>query len=187
MESSCALPNSHEQISTLQALLASHKEEIQKHSYEILRLKEKNAELLRKLYGRSSEKRILATSSGVVQGVLSLGESVETPAPAIEPSIPKVATPKAPSKKVRLEGSLDEQGRFPEHLERRETVIDEGESAGEVMVTKITERLCVEPSQFYVEVIKRVVRKQSDGSIVQPLTPEAVLPTDYYPHSVIPS
>jgi|GEM_PF-3667287 len=44
------------------------------------------------------------------------------------------------------------------------------------MSTKVTERLCVEPSQFYGEVIKRVVRKQSDGLIVQPLTPEAVLP-----------
>ena len=176
MESSCALPDSHEQISTLQALLASHKAEIQKHSYEILRLKEKNAELLRKLYGRSSEKRILATSSGVVQGVLSLGESVESPTRAVEPAAPKAATPRGPSKKARLEGALEEQGRFPDHLERRETVIDEGETAGAVMSTKVTERLCVEPSQFYVEVIKRVVRKQSDGSIAQPLTPEAVLP-----------
>jgi transposase len=180
MEFPSDIAASHQEIVNLHALLQAREREFDQkasaQSYEILRLKEKNAELLRKLYGRSSEKRILATSSGVVQGVLSLGEGVEAPARAVEPAAPKTATPKAPSKKVRLEGSIDEQGRFPDDLERRETVIDEGETAGAVMSTKVTERLCVEPSQFYVEVIKRVVRKQSDGSIVQPLTPEAVLP-----------
>ena len=184
MELPSEITVAQQEIANLQARLELEKQETirlkdkaREHVFEILRLQEKNAELLRKLFGRSSEKRILESrTSGVVQGVLALGESVEaSPAPSL-PSTTVATHTRTPSKKKRLEGELEVAGKFPAHLPRKTTTIDEGEEAGRILFTKTTERLCVEPSQFYVEVIHRVVRKREDGTIAQPPVPEAPLP-----------
>lgn len=184
MELPSSITQAHQEIVNLHALMAMKESEftsrIQLQSFEILRLQEKNAELVRKLYGASSEKRVVATRGDGLpqQGELSLGESVEPSAP--EPTIAEPTTvsshTRAPSKKKRLEGDLDPEGRFPEHLQRVPVVIDDGEAAGKVMSKKTTERLCVSPSQFYVEVITRVVRKHEDGTVVEPPARETPLP-----------
>lgn len=170
-----------QEIEKLRGLLSTQEQESRRQLalqiYENQRLKEKNAELIRKLYGCSSEKRrVLETGGGPIQGVLSLGESVPVvEAPRVAPTTVGAHT-RTPSQRKRLQGEVEATGRYPEHLERKQLIIDEGESAGRIISTKVTERLCVKPSQFYVEEITRVVRKHDDGSISQPPAPTTPLP-----------
>jgi transposase len=108
---------------------------------------------------------------------LGLGESAGS-CDAPRSALPPVTVEKhvrAPSRKRRLEAEYPD-GKFPEHLPREVRVLDEGEEAGEVITTKITERLCVRPSELYVEEIRRVVRKNEEGEISQPPVPATPLP-----------
>lgn len=172
-----------QEIEKLRGLLSTQEQQSQEicrqlalQIYENNRLKEKNAELIRKLYGRSSERRVLASAGGPIQGVLSLGESAPVvDAPRVAPTTVGAHT-RTPSHRKRLQGEVEATGRYPEHLVRKQLIIDEGESAGRIISTKVTERLCVKPSQFYVEEITRVVRKHDDGSISQPPAPTTPFP-----------
>lgn len=170
------LATSHQQIVNLQALIALREQELRSKSDEILYLKEKNARLLQKLFGRSSEKRVIASSDEKKQGVLSLEEGCTEKPEATAAPVAVKGHKRAASRPKCLEGELGSNDKFPEHLPREVTIIDDGEAAGKVILTKVTERLCVRPSQLYVEEIRRVVRKHDDGTISQPVVPETPLP-----------
>ena len=178
MELPSNLSNAHQEIVNLQTILSARTGEIKKRDHEILRLKEKNAQLLQKLFGRSSEKRTIETRNGSTQYTLSLTEEpVKTPAAAGTAPVTIVEQhTRLPTRKKRLEGELSSEGKFPEHLPREVTILDDGEQAGAIFDTKITERLCVRPSQLFVEEIRRIVRKSDRGSLSQPPVPETPLP-----------
>jgi len=185
MELPSNLTTAHQEIVNLETILSlrngeikEHKSEILKSRHEILRLKEKNAQLLQKLFGRSSEKRILETRNGSIQYTLSLAEEALVKTPAVAGPAPVIVEQhtRLPTRKKRLEGELSSEGKFPEHLPREVTILDDGEQAGTVFETKVTQRLCVRPSQLFVEEIHRVVRKSDSGSLSQPPVPETPLP-----------
>lgn len=118
-----------------------------------------------RIFGRSSEKRRVETSGA--QQLLFSAASVEAPH---KPRTEKIEYTRR--KRQSVEGKLPEGTRFPEYLERRDEIVDEGE--GEVVFEKVTERLAADKSPFYVKRIIRRIRRQ-DGSLVSPAVPPAVL------------
>jgi transposase len=118
-----------------------------------------------RLFGRSSEKR--AKESSTAQLLLFSSE----PSNADEaPKSEKISYTRR--KRQKVEGKLPEGTRFPEHLPRKDEIIDEGE--GEVEFEKVTERLAANGSPFYVKRIIRRIRSQA-GSLKSPAVPPAVI------------
>jgi transposase len=121
-----------------------------------------------KLFGRSSEKRFPEVSPNQ----LLLFSQVTT-----ENEIGK-DSPREEiryTRRKRVEGKLPEGTRFPEHLPREETIIDDGDKHGAVILEKVTERLAARETPFYVKRIVRRVRKNSDGELKTPELPPAVI------------
>lgn len=183
------IQDAHKAIVNLHALLDSKEQDFSSTRTENdllktdnLLLKEKNALYLHRLFGASSEKLKVLASNDNRQGVLALSNVPEvSPAPPAETSATtQVEVPKHTRVigKRKLEGLLPEGNKFPEHLPREEAPpIDVGPEAGEIMSTKVTETLCVRPSQMFVRVTKRVVRKSEiNGVITQAPVPETPLP-----------
>lgn len=180
------IQDSHKAIVNLHALLDlkeqdyfSAKAQNDAFVTDILLLKEKNALYLHKLFGASSEKLKFLASNDNRQGILALSSVPEVlPAPAAQTTQVEVPKHTRVIVKRKLEGLLPEGNKFPEHLPREEAPpIDAGPEAGEVMSTKVTETLCVRPSQMFVRVTRRVVRKSEvTGVITQPAVPETPLP-----------
>ena len=134
---------------------------------------ERIEKLLRQLFGKSSERRILSEQGGPEQLSLILTET-EIPAQS-DSSLPteiEIKGHKRRSKKISVEGLLDQDGKFPAELPRVEETLDEGE--GEIITVKVTERLEIDPPRLFVRTIRRVVRKKADGSISQPCVPEVI-------------
>jgi len=149
------IQDSHKVIQNLEALLALTQTEERARGMQVshlkienLILKEKNAKLLQKLFGASSEKlKVLATSQ-YKQEVFEFSNQAQLEqqtAAAPEP-VEKVTVPahtRLPSK-GRLAGVLNNGDKFPEHLPREQAeTIDPGPEAGEILFTKTTETLCV--------------------------------------------
>lgn len=150
-------------------LITSHQEivrlrgTVEKRDREIAYLNEQLRLTRLKFFGKSSEKRPLE------------GSSQQVTLFPLEPRAPKAEKTEKISytrKKRRVEGNLPEGVRFPDYLERKDEVVDEGE--GEVRFVKITERLAANVSQFYVKRIIRQIRSR-DGSLTSPAVPPAVL------------
>jgi transposase len=118
-----------------------------------------------KIFGRSSEKRPPEASPAQVL-------LFSTEVAPVEPALQTEKIVYTRKKRRKIEGKLPEGTRFPEHLPRRDEIIDEGE--GEVVFEKITERLAAEKSPFYVKRIIRRIRRQ-EGSLVSPGVPPALL------------
>jgi transposase len=118
-----------------------------------------------KYFGRSSEKS--AVESSAAQALLF---------PEVKPETrPGAGTEKISytrNKRKSVEGKLPEGTRFPEHLPRKDEIIDEGE--GEVKFEKVTERLAANGSPFYVKRLIRRIRSK-DGSLKSPPVPPAVI------------
>jgi len=159
-------------VQTLPAdLSSSHNEiikqrsDIQKLERELEYVKEQLRLTRARIFGKSSEKRLVENPTSQT---LLFSSTAATPQP--EPKIQKIEyTRKA---KQDVEGKLPEGTRFPDHLERRDEIIDEGE--GEVKFEKITERLATDGSPFYVKRIIRRIRSK-DGSLSSPPVPPAVI------------
>ena len=133
---------------------------------EQIYLKEKLRLMQARIFGRSSEKRPVAASPA--QELLFSAPPTTTEEPC---KTEKIEYTRAKRKKV--EGKLPEGTRFPEHLPRKDEIIDEGE--GEVKFEKITERLAANGSPFYVKRIIRRVRSSEVVGISVPPVPPAVI------------
>lgn len=129
---------------------------------ELTYVKEQLRLTLAKLWGRSSEKR--PPESSPQQALLF---PTEAPPPAPEKRKQITYERRAP-----VQGKVPEGTRFPDHLERKVTVIDEAQ--GQPAIRKVTERLAARGSAFYVERIERLVRKVDD-TLVTPELPAPVL------------
>ena len=145
------LPTAHKQIRSL--------ERENEYLREQLRLTKS------KFFGRSSEKRPLESSPA--QGLLFTNP---VPEATTTPKTEKVSYER--TKRKTVEGKLPEGTRFPEHLPRKDEIIDEGE--GEVKFEKVTERLAANGSPFYVKRIIRRIRSK-EGSLKSPPVPPAVI------------
>lgn len=117
-----------------------------------------------RIFGRSSEKRPAENSPA--QALLFPAE------PVVEKPVSTEQVSYTRKKRRSVEGKLPEGTRFPDHLPREETIIDEGE--GKIILEKVTERLAARPSSFYVKRIVRRVRKV-DGALVTPELPPTVI------------
>lgn len=148
-------------------------------AFDIMCLKSRVEKLVKRLFGRSSEKRILETRGGPIQESFNftyLEEEKEETGIAVETTEIK-SHKRVKNRTKRLEGELkDAEDRFPECLPREKVVIDDGQEQGEKILVKVSERLCVKPSQLYVEEVHRVVRKDKEGEIKTPELPATVLP-----------
>ena len=159
----------------IEAENARQRAEIVLLEQKLLLQKERIATLLDKLYGRSSERRVLATRDGSEQLALSLGEAPTSLAPcAKEASTTTVASHARKPKRNVVEGLVDKEGKFPEEIRREETTLDEGEAAGEIISVKVTERLEITPPELYVHVIRRIVRKHPEEGMTQPAVPPVI-------------
>ncbi len=145
------LPSAHKQIRSLERELEYLREQLR-----LTKLK---------FFGRSSEKRPLESSSA--QELLFTSPAPET---TTAPKTEKVSYER--TKRKTVEGKLPEGTRFPEHLPRKDEIIDEGE--GEVKFEKVTERLAANGSPFYVKRIIRRIRSK-EGSLKSPPVPSAVI------------
>lgn len=146
------LPEAHQRIIVLERELEYAKEQ--------LRLTQA------KLFGRSSEKRPVEASEAQLRLFTAPANSTPEPAPETE----KIEYTRR--KRQNVEGKLPEGTRFPEHLPRRDEIIDEGQ--GEVKFEKITERLAADKSPFYVKRIVRRIRSL-EGSLASPPVPPAII------------
>jgi len=152
-------------------ILSSHKK-IQELQKENTFLREQLSLTRAKYFGKSSEKRVAEVSDNQL---LLLQEVEDQRKPAAAKEAQTITVPAHQRKKrSSVEGRLPEGVRFPEHLERVEEVIDEP-GVGELVVDKVSERLCARRSAFYVLRIVRRVRKTPEGKLVTPPLPTAVI------------
>jgi transposase len=139
------------------------------------------------LFGSKSEKRELGPD------VLSLFDLISKPQdPAEKPAEEQVEEKPedktveiaAHTRKVKNKFTDDEEspeGTFPEHLPRREQVIDEkpegvAEEDLELVTEKVTERLGVTPEEYYVtRIVRHVYKQKSTGKFHTPELPDHVL------------
>lgn len=116
-------------------------------------------------FGRSSEKR--SAEAPPEQQCLFKAE----PSPEAKP-VEKERITYERKKRSSLAGKLPEGARFPEHLRRKDIIVDEGE--GEVVFERVTERLAVNEDPYYVLRIIQRIRKKA-GSLSAPAVPPTVL------------
>lgn len=135
-------------------LESSHKE-ILKLQREVLYLTEQLRLTRARIFGKSSERRADESSSAQVL-LFENGEIKESGKAQKE----RIEYEREKPRK-RVEGKLPEGTRFPEYLPREETIIDDG-GEGKVISERITERLAVKGSPFYVK--RFVIRKRTQGS-----------------------
>lgn len=172
-----SLEESHKIILESYALIQELQSNLKSTSAELFYQKNKVHELTQKLFGRSSEKRVIAESDSKSVPLPLVFKEEPTMAPEAPAAISEVKGHKRAGRRRRLEAELkDSEGRFPEHLPRKQVVLDDGEEFGEKVLVKEAERLCVQPSQLYVEEIIRVVRKDEEGKLSTPELPATVLP-----------
>lgn len=167
------LPTEIKELQTLNEKLASElKSALDRESH----LKLIVAKYKHMLFGAKSEKR----DAGPEQPWLFPLPKTEEAA-AAEENATDIAAHTRRTKRKFADDEEAPEGTFPEHLPRREEIIDEKpegvDDADLVLVTeKITERLGASPEEYYVvRIVRKVYKVKSTGKFHTPEAPDHVL------------
>jgi transposase len=128
------------------------------------------------LFGAKSEKRDVSSTQ---PWLFSLLETDETP--GIKQNDIEIAAHTRITKRKFADDEEAPEGTFPEHLPRREQIIDEkpegvADADLELVSEKVTERLGASPEEYYVErIVRHVYKIKSTGKFFTPDAPDHVL------------
>lgn len=178
----------------LKAQLHLKDEQLSLKDEQLERYNERILYLERQLFGRRSEKRLPDSISGQLslfdpmQGKASLEE--EAGLTSLVEEIKKKALLRRQKQKEKT-ASQKRSYKLPEHIERRETILEPEKPENSTLVKigeDISERLMVEPSKFWVERIVRPVYKVvTKQTALSPVIIQAPLQTTILPGSMASS
>jgi transposase len=164
------------EVGSLQSCLQATEDSLQSALSEQERLKFVVKNLQHRLFGKSSERRVPEVEHpSLFEGLLGKDEEKKS-----ESKKTKVSGYERSEKSAKVNDEDAPEGTFPEHLERRERIIDEKpegveDSDLELISEKVTERLGTTPEEHYVEkIVRRTYKVKSTGEIYTPAAPEHV-------------